>query len=81
MNIWTDQNKKTSNNGQHYHDDDGNDPARQVLHGESRGLLIHIVDQDVLHLQLLSGNIWLKLSGVLKEGQHLHLQVGNKDTE
>lgn len=79
--TWTHQNKKTGNNGQHDHNNDGNDAARQVLHGEGGGLLVHVVDQNVLHLQFLAGDVWLKLGSVLKEGQHLDLEAGNGGTE
>lgn len=77
MDTRTHQDQQTSNNSQHHHNNDGDDPAGQMLHGESRGLLVHIVHQDVLHPQLLAANSWLKLSSVFKQGQHLDLDGGN----
>lgn len=70
----THQDQQAGDHSQHHHNDDGDDPTGQVLHGNSGGFLVHVVHQDALHLQLLVTNSWLKLVLVLEQGQHLYLQ-------
>ena len=72
--MFTHQDQQAGHHSQHHHHDDGDDPARQVLHGEGRALLVHVVHQDVLHLQFLAVHVGLKLLLVLEQWQHLHLQ-------
>ena len=69
----THHNQQAGDHGQHHHHDDGDDSAGKGLHGEGGGLLVHVVHQDVLHLQLLLANHGLKLLLALEQGQHLHL--------
>lgn len=45
-----------------------------MLHGEGGGLLVHVVHQDVLHLQLLALYHWGKLVLAPEQGQNLHLR-------
>ena len=74
------QDKQASNHDQHHHHDDGDDATRQMLHGKSRGFLIHIVHQDVLHLQALGAHLGWKGFLVREQGQHFHLQEEDKES-
>lgn len=71
--MHTHQSQQANDHSQHHHNNDSNDPTSQVLHGESWGLLIHIVHQDVLHLQPLASQGGLECLLVLEQGKNLHL--------
>ena len=81
LRITTHHHQQAGHDGQHHHHDDGDDTPGEGLHGEGGGLLVHVVHQDVLHLQLLLANHGLKLVLALEQGQHLNLSGGERVSE
>lgn len=70
----THQGQKSSNHNHHHDHNHSDDSTSQVLHGEGWVDLIHVVHQNVLHLQPFPTHHWSKLVLVREQGEDLHLE-------
>lgn len=70
------QDQQAGHYSQHHDHDDGDDASGEVLHGESGALLVNIVNQDLLHLELLASDDWSERFRVCEQRQRLHLKEG-----